>query len=116
MRALVILVVLSCVACGVSLLGRPQAPAGILALDALSDVDKLRIENANLFALLRAATEEADTCRGQLAQPRATASGQQLQDRLAKLKADIEAAHPCCTWNAATGALTPKPPEKKAPQ
>lgn len=104
----VLAVVAACVACGASLGGRAQAPAGIFPMDALTEVDKLRIENTNLFDFLKAATEEADTCRGQLARPRAQANEQQSQERRAKLKADIEAAHPGFTWTPETGALVPK--------
>lgn len=75
--------------------------------ETLTEIDKLRIENTNLFDLLKATLEEADTCRGQLARPRAQANEQQAQERRTKLKADIEAAHPGFDWIAETGQLVP---------
>lgn len=74
----------------------------------LTEIDQLRIENTKLFTMLRASLEEADTCRGQLAQPRAAATGQQLQEKLARLKADIEAAHPGYRLNVDTWQLEKK--------
>lgn len=112
MRGLWLIPALMLAACAASLV-RAQAPAGVLAMDALSDVDKLRIENANLYDLLATYVEEADTCRGQLAKPRAEANRGAAGERRAKLKAEIEHAHPGFSWDPATGALTPKPAAEK---
>lgn len=91
-----------------------QTPSLAQVPATLTEIDKLRIENANLYELLTTYVEEADTCRGQLAKPRADANRTAANERRAQLKARIEAAHPGFTFAPETGALTPTPaPERK---
>jgi hypothetical protein len=82
---------------------------------ALSDVEQLRKENVALKSQLHAALTERDGFRVQLAPLRLKYDGDAVRADLAKLKADIEAAHDGFTFNLQTGALEPKPPapEKK---
>lgn len=96
----VVLVMISAV------VGQAQAPS-----EGLTETDRLRIENTNLFETLAAFVEEADACRGQLARPRADANRAAAADRRAKLKADIEAAHVGFRFVAETGRLEKDEPK-----
>lgn len=92
------------------------AVAAVSGAANLSDVEQLRRENHVLKAQLHQALAERDTCRVQFAPIRFTLDQRALDAEGAKLKADIEAAHPGFTFNLQTGALEPKPPvppEKK---
>lgn len=73
----------------------------------LTEVDQLRIERVNLLQQLTTALQEADTCRGQLAEPRARANRLLVSEELAKLKATLERAHPGFVWDPPTGTWTP---------
>lgn len=74
----------------------------------LTPLEQARVENVNLRHLLRVALQEADTCRGQLAQPRADGQLRDLQREIATLKADVERNHPGYSWDANTGTFTVK--------
>lgn len=76
-------------------------------VEALTEMDKLRIENVNLYDALTVAIEEADTCRGLLAKPRADANRSLQQQRWKDMKAAIQAAHPGFSFEPSTGGLTP---------
>ncbi len=87
-----------------------------LASPVLTEVEQLRRENLALKSQLHAALAERDACRVQFAPIRFKFDQQALDAEAAKLKADIEAAHPGFVYHVQTGALEPKPPaepEKK---
>jgi hypothetical protein len=86
------------------LLQAPVAPPP----DALTELDRVRIENAELWDRLTTAYAEGDVCRADLAPYRKAENAAALQRLKAKLKADLEAAHPCCTYDEATRRLVPK--------
>lgn len=107
--------ILAVVVLGVGVLGasaRAQAPGA-----KLTELDQLRRENAYLQARLARTLDERDECRVEFAPSRKQRDDAIVQRTLAKLKADIEAAHACCTFNIETGALESKPePPSAAPK
>ncbi len=92
------------------------ATALVASQPQLTELEQLRRENLALKSQLHAALAERDACRVQFAPIRFKLDQQVLDAEAAKLKADIEAAHPGFVYNVQTGALEPKPPaepEKK---
>lgn len=77
--------------------------------DDLPEIEQLRRENVYLQARLARTLDERDQCRVELAPLRKQRDDAIVRQALAKLKADIEAAHPGFAFNAETGALEPKP-------
>lgn len=74
----------------------------------LSPLEQARVENLNLLEEWRKAILEADTCRGQLAQPRTLVQEQLIREKATALTRDIERSHPGYVWNAQTGAFSPR--------
>lgn len=79
----------------------------------LTELQQAKIENLNLRAELRKAMLEADTCRGQLAEPRTRALADQEREELQKLKADVDKSHPGFVWDTSTGQFVPQAPPKE---
>ena len=93
------------------------------AAPSLSEVEQLRVDLLQARTLLAQLQAGYDGCRAeigtlyhQLGQVRAQVASQVLTAEEARLKADVEAAHPGYTWNPKTGAFTRKtadPPGEK---
>lgn len=75
----------------------------------LTEIEQLRRENAYLQAKLARTLDERDDCRTELAPLRKIRDDGIVQRAIAKLKADLEAAHPGFVFRPETGALEPVP-------
>lgn len=85
-----------------------QAPAPPVDPGVLTELDRVLLENVDLQSKLAAAYEAGDACRTDLAPYRAAENRAALAKVKAAVKARIEAAHPCCTYNVDTGKLEPR--------
>lgn len=86
---------------------------------ALTELDRLRIENADLQIKLAAAYDDTDTCRVALAPYLREVNLRAVAEAKTKLKAEIEAAHPGFTFTPPTegrpAMLTPIPTTTATP-
>ena len=100
MRRLLLIVAL--LAAGVS---------GVEAADppALTEIEKLKVENLTLKAQLARAIADADACRGELGPTRTKLNQLVVQAEVDRLASEIDAAHPGFRVNRQTWTLEPAP-------
>lgn len=82
------------------------------AQEQLTEVERLRLEIVDLQYKLTKAYADTDACRIALAPFVKRENEASVQAARAKLKAEIEAAHPCCTLDDKTGVLVPRQSSK----
>lgn len=84
--------------------------------EALTETEQLRRQVVYLQDRLNQTLTERDLCGLELAPLRKQRDDRIVQQAAAKLKADLEAAHPGFTFNVETGRLDPTPPVAPTPK
>jgi hypothetical protein len=92
-----------------------QALAASMPADALTEIELVLKENVRLQKELAHAYELNDACRMELAPVIKAKNAAAVAKAEADLKARIDAAHPCCSYNIEAGTLEKRPAGAERP-